>query len=420
MGIWRGLRVAFLLGSLFMILLIIVYWDDVGGFNLYPLQGSKRPPPRSGSTTSPSLSPPADAARAGSSSHKGSVAEFTAKPIPEKLPEATEEHIDEEGEGESNRRREETSEAEEQETSAADERKQEARKRRIVDVCSGNDGVEFPGRTRTFEQVPNRELDHLIVDDKHQIIYCYVPKVACTNWKRVMVILSQSLVSPSSGKPYTDPEAVPPDLVHNSSLHLTFAKFWRNYGSLSRHLMALKLQHYTKFLFVRDPFVRLISAFRNKFGRPNEDFYRQFGSVMLRRYGNVTERLPETAAEAFAAGIKPTFQQFVTYLLDPETERGSIFNEHWRQVYRLCHPCQIKYDFIGRLETLETDAEHLLKVLRVDHLVRFPSGSRNRTATSWERDWFAQIPLRMRRKLYNLYEADFKLFGYPRPDSVER
>lgn len=40
-----------------------------------------------------------------------------------------------------------------------------------------------------------------------------------------MVVLSQSLISPSSGKLYSDPEAVPPDLVHNSSLHLTFAKY---------------------------------------------------------------------------------------------------------------------------------------------------------------------------------------------------
>uniref|UniRef100_A0A3Q3W7K9 Carbohydrate sulfotransferase n=1 Tax=Mola mola TaxID=94237 RepID=A0A3Q3W7K9_MOLML len=277
------------------------------------------------------------------------------------------------------------------------EEDQEARKKRIADMCSGKDSVEFPGRTRAFEQIPNRELDHLIVDDTHQIIYCYVPKVACTNWKRVMVVLSQSLISPSSGRPYTDPESIPPDLVHNSSLHLTF------------------LQHYTKFLFVRDPFVRLISAFRNKFARC---VCVQFGSVMVRRYGNVSGSLPETAAEAFAAGVKPTFEQFIRYLLDPETEMESIFNEHWRQVYRLCHPCQVKYDFIGRLETLETDAEHLLKLLEVDHLVQFPSGNRNRTAASWERDWFAQIPIAMRRELYKLYEPDFDLFGYPKPDSL--
>lgn len=54
---------------------------------------------------------------------------------------------------------------------------------------------------------------------------------------------------------------------------------------------------------------------------------------MVRRYGNVSGILPETAAEAFAAGVKPTFQQFITYLLDPETERENIFNEHWRQVF---------------------------------------------------------------------------------------
>lgn len=66
--------------------------------------------------------------------------------------------------------------------------------------------------------------------------------------------------------------------------------------------------------------------------RPNEHFYRQFGSEIMHRYGNASGSLPETAAEAFSAGIKPTFQQFITYLLDPETERERIFNEHWRQV----------------------------------------------------------------------------------------
>ncbi|XP_044047497.1 carbohydrate sulfotransferase 12 isoform X1 [Siniperca chuatsi] len=419
MGTWRGLRVAFILGSLFMILLIIVYWDDVGGFNLYPLQDHKHESLHSDSYPPATTGPSTSASRAQTSSSFPTIASSTSL-VPEETGGAPEEHTEEEGKDKQEQRKEETREDEEKERSriAVNDSEQEARKKRLMDVCSGKDAVEFPGRTRAFDLIPNRELDHLIVDDTHQIIYCYVPKVACTNWKRVMVVLSQSLISPFSGKPYTDPEAVPPDLVHNSSLHLTFSKFWHHYGSLSRHLMALKLQHYTKFLFVRDPFVRLISAFRNKFGRPNEDFYRQFGSVMLRRYGNVSGSLPETAAEAFSAGIKPTFQQFITYLLDPETERESIFNEHWRQVYRLCHPCQVKYDFIGQLETLETDAEHLLKLLGVDHLLRFPSGARNRTATSWERDWFARIPISMRRELYRLYEPDFELFGYPKPDSV--
>ncbi|TKS68483.1 Carbohydrate sulfotransferase 12 [Collichthys lucidus] len=401
MGTWRGLRVAFVLGSLFMILLIIVYWDDVGGFNLYPLQENRHESPHSDLLVTTGPSPSASFSRAQTSSSFNVLTTVSGKTqVSDETGGAAEDHAEEDRDKQE-QMKEETRESVEKEWShaAVRDEKQEVRKKRIMDMCSGKDAVEFPGRTRAFEQIPNRELDHLIVDDTHQIIYCYVPKVACTNWKRVMVVLSQSLISQSSGKPYTDPEAVPPDLVHNSSLHLTFAKFWRHYGSLSRHLMALKLQHYTKFL-------------------PNEDFYRQFGSVMVRRYGNVSGSLPETAAEAFAAGIKPTFQQFITYLLDPETETESIFNEHWRQVYRLCHPCQVKYDFIGRLETLETDAEQLLKLLEVDHLVRFPSGARNRTAASWERDWFAQIPIAMRRELYKLYEPDFELFGYPKPDSV--
>ncbi|KAJ7983918.1 hypothetical protein DPEC_G00369550 [Dallia pectoralis] len=382
----RCLRLAFLLGSVLMIVLIIIYWDDMGSLHLYPHEPHPHP-------TLPL--PPQPHNRPGEG-RTGEEQLLTHRTNPS-------DH--------------------DKEKTEVEWRRQEERKRRISDVCSANGTVEFPGKLWAFDQIPNRELDHLIVDDRHEIIYCYVPKVACTNWKRVMVVLSEGLLTPE-GQPYRSPQDVPPELIHNSSLHLTFSKFWRRYGRLSRHLMKVKLQSYTKFLFVRDPFVRLISAFRNKFQQPNEDFYRQFGSVMLRRYGNrdgkgnSSQRVPESAAEAFTEGIRPTFSEFVKYLLDPETERKQPFNEHWRQVYRLCHPCQIQYDFIGTLENLEADSDQLLRILGLEDQISFPPSSRNRTSTNWERDWFNEVPEEQRRKLYSMYEPDFKLFGYPKPESL--
>ncbi|XP_035492107.1 carbohydrate sulfotransferase 12-like isoform X1 [Scophthalmus maximus] len=425
MGTWRALRAAFILGSLVTSLLIMVYWDDIGDLTLSPLQGrgngSRQCPSCPRAAAGPRLAPSTDRTQS-TSSFAATAAKLTVEGTTgttEEQKQGEEEDREEQRE-EEEEAEEETREGEERGRSPAsvDGREQEERKQRMMDVCSGKDAAEFPGRTRTFEQIPHKELDHLIVDDANQIIYCYVPKVACTNWKRVMVVLSRSLISPSSGKPYSDPEAVPPRLVHNSTLYHNLTSLMRPNDSQSLHQMAHRLQTYTKFLFVRDPFVRLISAFRNKLDGANEQFYRDFGRGIVRRYGHVSGSLPESVSEAIAAGLKPTFQQFVTYLLDPDTEKKRVFNEHWRQVYRLCHPCQVKYDFIGRLETLEPDADRLLRLLKVDHLLRFPSGPHNRSAVSWEKEWFAEIPVTTRRELYKLYEPDFELFGYPEPDVV--
>ncbi|XP_072916854.1 carbohydrate sulfotransferase 12-like [Hemitrygon akajei] len=294
------------------------------------------------------------------------------------------------------------------------QRIQKERKQKIEDACTDS-SVMFSRKNRKFEDIPNKELDHLIVDDRHGIIYCYVPKVACTNWKRIMILLSQSLLN--QGTPYRDPLEIPRDLVHNSSSHSTFSKFFKRYGSFSKQLMKLRLKKYTKFLFVRDPFVRLISAFRSKFAAQNNDFYRRFARPMLRLYSNYSNP-PQTVDEAFSAGIKLTFTNFIQYLLDPQTEKEVPFNEHWRQVYRLCHPCQINYDFIGKLESLDEDATYLLKLLKVDKLVQFPSSSRNQTVASWEHEWFAKIPVAWRRKLYEIYNPDFVIFGYPKPTNL--
>jgi len=54
-----------------------------------------------------------------------------------------------------------------------------------------------------------------------------------------------------------------------------------------------------------------------------------------------------------------TFLEFVQYVIREKysKKRRDI---HWMPQYKHCNPCLIKYDFIGRYETLEEDAKHVL------------------------------------------------------------
>ncbi|XP_062846469.1 carbohydrate sulfotransferase 12 [Trichomycterus rosablanca] len=419
----RLFRIFLILGSVFMILLIIIYWDDVGATHFYlqtTISGlySSHLPPERHAASKQKLEDDKDG------SFLSDIDAFVNQFL-EGTSDPTEQVRVETPTGETHNQ---TSDKPEERfvprrewkihlspIAVEKKQRQDNRKHMIRDLCSSNSSLDFPGKNRTFDDIPNKELDHLIVDDRHGIVYCYVPKVACTNWKRIMIVLSESLLI--NGAPYQDPLDIPVELIHNSSVHFTFNKFWKRYGKFSRHLMKIKLKKYTKFLFIRDPFVRLISAYRNKFELENEDFYRRFAVVMLKRYGNYSDP-PASVVDAFAAGIRPTFSNFIQYLLDPNTEKEMPFNEHWRQMHRLCHPCQINYDFVGKLETLDEDAEHLLRILRVDNIVEFPPSHHNRTVSSWEQDWFASIPFESRKQLYQLYEPDFRLFGYPKPEKL--
>uniref|UniRef100_A0A3B3I192 Carbohydrate sulfotransferase n=1 Tax=Oryzias latipes TaxID=8090 RepID=A0A3B3I192_ORYLA len=230
------------------------------------------------------------------------------------------------------------------------------------------------------------DLKNFIVDDQHGIIYCYIPKV--THHLRLL-----TFIKAYKRVPYLK------DLViclkgDQGRLFMT-----QNIGH------AAKLKHYTKFLFVRDPFVRLISAYRDKMLNYDQYFFKGYTD------------LPYNHEVAKKNGLRPSFYNFIQYILDPRTQTYA-FEPHWRQMYRLCHPCLIEYDFVGHQESLQEDAQELLKMLKMENDIKFPPSYANMTSADSVMYWFQSVPVEDRRKLYRIYEEDFQLFGYRRPTEL--
>ncbi|XP_030400587.1 carbohydrate sulfotransferase 11 isoform X3 [Gopherus evgoodei] len=270
------------------------------------------------------------------------------------------------------------------------------RRDQVTDTCRANSMSSRKRRVLT----PN-DLKHLVVDENHEMIYCYVPKVACTNWKRVMMVLT------GRGK-YSDPMEIPANEAHISSNLKTLNQY-------SIPEINHRLKSYMKFLFVREPFERLVSAYRNKFTQKyNTSFHKRYGTKIVRRQRkNATQ-------EALRKGDDVKFEEFVAYLIDPNTQREEPFNEHWQTVYSLCHPCHIHYDLIGKYETLEDDSNYILQLAGVGSYLKFPTYAKStRTTDEMTTEFFQNISLEHQTQLYEVYKLDFLMFNYSVPSYLK-
>ncbi|XP_062319597.1 carbohydrate sulfotransferase 11 [Osmerus eperlanus] len=255
--------------------------------------------------------------------------------------------------------------------------------------------------TRKHHVLIPGDLKHVIVDDQNGLLYCYVPKVACTNWKRILMVLTGA-VSPR------DPLAIPANEAHVSGNLRTLSEY-------STSQINQRLSSYLKFVFVREPFERLVSAYRNKFTRSyNTAFHKRYGTKIVRRH-----RM-DPQPEALERGNNVSFEEFVYYLVDPATQREEPFNEHWERVHSLCHPCLIHYNVVGKYETLEQDSRYVLQLAGVDSQVNFPSSAKStRTTEDMAAQFFHNISPFYQKKLYNLYRMDFLLFNYSMPEYLK-
>jgi hypothetical protein len=179
----------------------------------------------------------------------------------------------------------------------------------------------------------------IVVSETSRLLYCPVPKVASSNWKY--------LIRKFEGlDDYFD-------LSKAHSPETSGLRYLTDYapGEVERLLAD---PSFFKFAFVRDPYARALSCYMDKFQTREEAYVRtEYRAFLAQLYDWRHARSVD-----IETAPRPSFPEFV----DELAKQGpTAMNDHWMPQALLCGFGEMPYDFVGRMESLAADVDHVFR-----------------------------------------------------------
>ena len=155
----------------------------------------------------------------------------------------------------------------------------------------------------------------------------------------------------------------------------------------------LSVEEYLQFTFVRNPYERLVSAYLDKI--MNE-------TPQKKNLLELLGRNPEPLDQKF------TWEEFVDAVC---THAPNEQDQHWMPQIYTTNAKWITHQFIGKMETFDSDFRKLAQLLNIDidRHYKYHAPHKTTASTSWK-DFYKDENLR--KKVHSYFEADFDTFGY--------
>ena len=157
-------------------------------------------------------------------------------------------------------------------------------------------------------------------------------------------------------------------------------------------------------MVVRNPFERLLSAYRDVLEKENK-YMMLYQNI---KNPNIRNRFLLNGANT----EENNFSHFLKFLIyEGDTEK---FNEHWRPMYQLCFPSYVKYSSIIKFDTIQNDIRYLLTRFEISGCKEsFPELFRKfETNHDIMDEYYSHITEQDRSSVGSLYLPDFLLFNY--------
>ncbi len=108
------------------------------------------------------------------------------------------------------------------------------------------------------------------------------------------------------------------------------------------------------------------------------------------------------------------FDEFVKFVATDE-RHPVYFDRHWIPQFLVCDPCNVQYDYIAKVETIERDAEAIFKHLGLPWTTLPRKNSHGANETRNLIDLYSDIDSRDLQRLVGIYRIDMDVFGYSEP-----
>lgn len=256
------------------------------------------------------------------------------------------------------------------------------RRERVNEVCRqlGLAGINTA--------VKHSALKRLFWLMSHRFIMCFNAKVGTSTWASLML------------------ERARPDHKVPQMVHVPAYKFLKPPYKRDSPEALQMMKEFGKIMTVRHPFTRIVSAYVDKMTGTE---YEKLRRRIVEKY--------RTATNSSRSPNIPTFQEFARYLVDviplnPHPKEVKFMDRHWKPFYLNCAPCNIDYDLILKLETINEDTMYVsqryhlgIKEVALKH--HKSSNSTNTTLT-----FFKTLPQHITQALYQRFRVDFLMFNY--------
>ena len=211
----------------------------------------------------------------------------------------------------------------------------------------------------------------------------------------------------------TNDSKLPLGDIHVLTTHLDI---YKRDKQLTLDDLKKRFETYTSVLFVRNPFTRALSAYRDKFQSSrslDHNVVRNLYENKMLAYRN--RSIFESQYPNRTVGV--TFGEYVKFLSDQR--QRSHYDEHWAPMSEICFPCQMKYDIIGKLESFEEDSRLIFNKLGTPELLdvalRRPPHTTHSSESLQIQQYFKTLSKEDIEGLRHKYANDFGLFGYDIP-----